>query len=271
MYITTTTNTTAHPAAHTTSHRAVRAAMRSEWIKIRSTRTVPALVALTGVVGIAMSLILGTAVKTDPYDHLPFTVANTFYVSTFLTTLFAIVAGTLLFTSEVQHGTLGGVLTARPARRVVVIAKAVAAAGLGLAMGAIGLIGGLAGGLIGGIDGGDFTGAGSRVAWGLVLTTMAAVLGVGVGMIVRHSAAAVTAVLVWALAVENIIGGFAPVRVSRLMPFSAAHGLLGTRSATDTAESLDAAFTSAGNALLFGTYTAVAVAVGGWLLARRDV
>ncbi len=249
----------------------MRAAIRSEWIKIRSTRTVPAIVALTGLVGVAMSLILGKVVKTDPYEHLPFTVANTFYVSTFLTALFAIVAGILLFTTEVQHGTLAGVLTARPSRRVVVVAKTATAAALGLVMGALGMLGGLAGGLIGGIDGGDFTGAGSRVAWGLVATTMAAVLGVGVGMIVRHSAAAVTAVLVWALAIENIIGGFAPVRVSRFMPFGSVHGLLGTRSATDTAESLNVAFSSAGNALLLGTYTAIAVGVGGWLLARKDV
>ena len=61
-----------------------------------------------------MALILGRIVKDDPYDHLPFTIGNTFLVSTWLTTLFAVVAGTLLFTSEVQHGTLAGSLTSRP-------------------------------------------------------------------------------------------------------------------------------------------------------------
>ena len=65
-------------------------------------------VGLSAVIGVGMSLILGTVVETDPYDHLPFTIGNTFLVSTWLTTLFAVVAGTLLFTSEVQHGTLAG-------------------------------------------------------------------------------------------------------------------------------------------------------------------
>ena len=75
-----------------------------------------------------MSLILGKVVKTDPYEHLPFTIGNTFLVSIWLTTLFAVVAGTLLFTSEVQHGTLAGALTSRPSKPIIVGAKTLAAA-----------------------------------------------------------------------------------------------------------------------------------------------
>ncbi len=164
-----------------------------------------------------MALILGRVVKTDPYDHLPFTIGNTFIVSTWLTTLFAVVAGTLLFTSEVQHGTLAGALTARPSKPIVVGAKACIAALLGLAMGALGIVGGLVGGLASGMDTGDLSGAGSRVAWALVLTTLASVLGLGVGLIVRHSAAAVTTVLVWALAVETLVRGIVPANVARLL------------------------------------------------------
>ena len=139
-----------------------------------------------------MSLILGKVVKTDPYDHLPFTIGNTFLVSSWLTTLFAVVAGTLLFTSEVQHGTLAGALTARPSKPIIVGAKALIAAVLGFAMGALGIVGGLVGGVASGMDTGDMSGAVPGVAWALVLTTLASVLGLGVGLIVRHSAAAVT-------------------------------------------------------------------------------
>ena len=250
--------------------RDLRAAIRSEWIKLRSVRATMIFVGLTAVVGVAMSLVLGTVVKTDPYDHLPFTIGNTFLVSSWLTTLFAVVAGTLLFTSEVQHGTLAGALTARPSKPIIVSAKAVSAAALGFAMGVLGIVGGLVGGLISGMDAGDTSGALSGVAWALVLTTLASVLGLGVGLIVRHSAAAVTSVLIWALAVETLVRSIVPASVSRLLPFTAAHGLLGTRSAADTPETLAAALSSVGNAAVMGCWAAGAVAIGTVLLVRQD-
>ncbi len=248
----------------------MRAAIRSEWIKLRSVRATPIFVGLSIVIGVAMSLILGAALKTDPYDHLPFTIGNTFLVSTWLTTVFAMVAGTLLFTSEVQHGTLAGALTSRPSRTIFVSAKVFIAAVLGLTMGVVGIVGGLIGGVASGMDAGATSGAVTGVFWALVLTTLASVLGLGVGLIVRHSAAAVTAVLVWALAIETIVRGFVPPTVSRLLPFTAAHGLLGTRSQADTPEILAAAFSSVGNAMVIGFWAAAAVAIGTTLLMRKD-
>ena len=250
--------------------RDLRAALRSEWIKLCTIRATAIFVGLTAVIGVGMALILGKVVKTDPYDHLPFTIGNTFLVSSWLTTLFAVVAGTLLFTSEVQHGTLAGALAARPSKPIIVASKTIVAAMLGLAMGALGIVGGLVGGVASGMDTGDMSGAVSGTAWALVLTTLAAVLGLGVGLVVRHSAAAVTSVLLWALAVETLVRGMVPATVSRLLPFTAAHGLLGTRSAADTPESLAAALSSLGNATVIGCWAAVTVAIGTALLIRRD-
>lgn len=250
--------------------RQFRSALRSEGIKLRTVRTTPALVGLSGVIGIAMAVVLGVVVKTDPYEHLPFTIGNTFLVSTWLTTLLSVVAGVLLVTSEVQHGTLANAFVARPARRVVISAKAGAAALLGLTLGAVGIAGSLVGGVAGRLDTGDLSGAASGTGWALLLTTLAAVLGVGVGMIVRHGAAAITAVLVWATAAENVIRGVAPARISRMLPFDAANRLLGTRSATDTAETLAASFSRFGNALVFGGYAVAALALGSWMMSRRD-
>lgn len=248
----------------------VRAAIRSEWIKLRSVRTTTIFVGLAASIGVGMALILGNVVKDDPYDHLPFTIGNTFLVSTWLTTLFAVVAGTLLFTSEVQHGTLAGSLTARPSRPTFVVAKVIVAAALGLAMGALGIAGGLAGGVASSMDTGDMSGAVPGVAWALVLTMLASVLGLGVGLVIRHSAGAVTTVLVWALAVETLVRGMVPATVSRLLPFTAAHGILGTRSAADTPETLAAALSNVGNAAVIGCWATVAVVIGGALLVRQD-
>jgi ABC-2 type transport system permease protein len=265
------TTTILHPTTFPSSTaRDLRAAVRSEWIKLRSIRATAIFVGLSIVIGVAMSLILGALLKTDPYEHLPFTIGNTFLVSTWLTTLFAVVAGTLLFTSEVQHGTLAGTLTARPSKPILVGAKVCTAAVLGFAMGALGIIGGLVGGIASPMDTGDTSGALTGVAWALVLTTLAPVLGLGVGLIVRHSAAAVTSVLVWALAVETLLRGIVPATVSRLLPFTAAHGLLGTRSNADTPETLAAAFSNLGNAAVIGCWAAVTLAIGTALLIRQD-
>ena len=158
--------------------RDVRAAVRSEWIKLRSVRATPTFVGVSATFGVGMALILGRVLETDPYDHLPFTIANTFLVSSWLTTLFAVVAGTMLFTSEVAARHARRVRSPRgPRGRRSSGPRVLLAAVLGLAMGA-------------GRhrrqprrrrrerDGhrGDMSGAASGAAWALVLTTLAPVL-----------------------------------------------------------------------------------------------
>ena len=51
---------------------------------------------------------------------------------------------------------------------------------------------------------------------------------------------------------------------------TAAHGLLGTRSAADTPETIAAAFSNAANATVIGCWAAATVAIGTALLIRRD-
>ncbi|HTH04282.1 MAG TPA: hypothetical protein VL916_00375, partial [Ilumatobacteraceae bacterium] len=82
--------------------------------------------------------------------------------------------------------------------------------------------------------------------------------------------AAVTSVLVWALAIETLVRGMVPATISRLLPFTAAHGLLGTRGATDTQETIDAAFSNVANAAVIGCWAAATVAIGTALLIRKD-
>ena len=249
---------------------AVPAAIRSEWIKLRSLRSNRAIFGFTIVAGVVMSWVLATFVKTDPYEHLPFTVANTFMTATWLTTVLAVIAGILMYTSEVQHGTIANTIAAQPARWVAVAAKAAVAAGFGLAMGVVGIIAGLASAVASGMDMGDTSGLAVAAAWGLVLTSLAAVLGVGIGMIIRHSSAAVSTALVWTFVLENLIRSMAPAKLSRFLPFSAANGLLSIRSAGDTAKTLAAALTRPQDAVLFAGYTMVALIAGAVLLYRRD-
>ena len=275
-------STSASSAFHerTTSHLATRdrrsdiagvpAALRSEWIKLRSLRSTPAVIGLTVVRGVVVSWIIAALVKTDPNTHEVFTVSQTFIFSTWLSTVLAVVMGTLLFTSEIQHGTLGNSVAAQPARWVIVVAKTVVGSLLGLVMGVAGMSAGLAGSVLGGLHAGDTASIRSTALWALVLTTLAPTFGLGVGLIIRHSAAAASTVLVWALVVENLIRGFAPAKASRFLPFSAANGLLGIQSAGDSPATMAVRLSRIDNAGLFAGYSLVLLAVGAVLLYRQD-
>ncbi len=249
---------------------ALPAALRSEWIKARTLRSTPGLLAAVVVIGVLLSWILATFVKTDPDTQLPFTIGQTFVFSTWLTMVLAIVMGTLSITSEVQHGTLATAVTTQPARWVIVVAKAVVGSGLGLAMGALGMAAGFGGAVLGGLEAGDTSGSLATAGWGLLLTALAPMLGLGLGMIIRHSAGAITGVLVWALVIENLVKGFAPSNFTRLMPFSAAAGLLGIKTAGDSAETMAAALSRVQDAALFSSYIVLALAIGTALLYRTD-
>ena len=278
----TTAETTAGPAPRAlTLHRppamrsrrgsvaAIPDALASEWTKLRSLRSNLAILCGTTAIGIVLVWVLAVFVKTDPDTLEVFTVGNSFSFPTWLSTVLAVVTGTLMFTSEVQHGTLAAVITAQPARWVTVVAKSTVAAGFGLAMGVAGMIAGVTGGVLGGLEAGDTSGMPATAAWGLMLTTVAAVFGVGVGMAVRHSSAAISMTLVWTFVIENLFRGFAPPTVSRYLPFSAANGLLSIETTSDP-EALAAALTRVQDALLFGAYTVVALIIGTVLLYRRD-
>jgi ABC-2 type transport system permease protein len=249
---------------------AVPAAIRSEWIKLRSLRSTPAILVLAVVVGLLLSWILATFVKTDPDTHEIFTVAQTFIFSTWLTTVMTVIMGTLLFTSEVQHGTLAAVVAAQPARWVTVVAKAAVASCFGLVLGVAGMAAGLGGAVLGGLEAGDTSGVATTALWGLLLTAMAPLLGLGVGLIIRHSSAAISIVLVWAFVLENLIVAFTPANLTRFLPFSAAPGLLGVHEVGSTPETVAVALSRVQDAFLFAGYSLAALALGAVLLYRRD-
>jgi len=246
-------------------------ALRGEWIKVSSLRSNRLILASTPVIGILLSWILATFVEVDPDTDVAFNIGETFIFSTWLTTVLATIVGTLLFTSEVQHGTITTTVAAQPARWVTVAAKSTIAAGFGLAMGALGMIGGLSGAVLGGLERGDTSDMTTKALWGLLLAALAPLLGLGIGMILRHSAAAVSILLIWVFVLENLIRTLIPANVHRFLPFSAANGLLGTGTGTNTPEMLAAELSRVQDALLFGGYAVAALTAGTILFYRRDL
>ena len=249
----------------------VPTALRGEWIKVSSLRSNRLILASTPVIGILLSWILATFVEVDPDTDVAFNIGETFIFSTWLTTVLATIVGTLLFTSEVQHGTITTTVAAQPARWVTVAAKSTIAAGFGLAMGALGMIGGLSGAVLGGLERGDTSDMTTKALWGLLLAALAPLLGLGIGMILRHSAAAVSILLIWVFVLENLIRTLIPANVHRFLPFSAANGLLGTGTGTNTPEMLAAELSRVQDAFLFGGYAVAALTAGTMLFYRRDL
>ena len=241
------------------------AALRSEWIKISTVRTYTVLLGLTVLSGLVTSWATGTFVK----DEVLFA-REVFLYSTVLTSVFASITGILLLTSEAQHGTLTGVLTSQPARWVIVVAKSCVAAAAGLGFGVLGMAAGFGGSLLAGLDVGDTSALPRIIAWSLVFTTASGVLGVGLGMIARNSAAAISGLLVWSLVVENLLREFLNASVARFLPFNAGNGLLSIPATNDTAARKAVQLSSIENAFVFGGFTAVAIAIGTLLLYRRD-
>jgi ABC-type transport system involved in multi-copper enzyme maturation permease subunit len=245
--------------------RAVADALKSEWIKAVTVRTTGTVVALALGGGLAVSWAVSYFV-TDRVQY----VADVGFLWTGVTAMLAAIAGVLLFGAEVQHGTLASTLAARPARWVVVLAKALVAAVLGLVLGAAGLAAGFGGAVLAGLDAGDTSSVASTIGWALLFTTLSAVLGLGIAMVVRNSTAAIGGLLVWGFVVENLFRLFLADEIARFLPFVAGNHLLTDSAGFDTPAAIAIALTKPENALVFGSYTVVALVLGTVLLYRRD-
>jgi hypothetical protein len=132
------------------------------------------------------------------------------------------------------------------------------------------MVAGFAGALAGGIEVGDTSGLLTTVVWGLLYTVGAALLGLGVGMVVGHSAGAVSGLLVWWLVVEGLVVSFAPVGVVRFVPFDAGARTLGIETDLDRPEVVAAGLANALHASIFWGYVVAALVLGTALLVRRD-
>lgn len=258
---------TADAASATGPRRAdhLVAVLRSEWIKATTVRATRVLLAVTAAVGVLTSWATAAFVTDEGL-----TATDVFVYPVLLTAVLAAVAGILLFTSEVQHGTLAGSLTAHPSRWPVVAAKGLLAAAFGLLLGAVGMAAGILGALAGGLPVGDTSGVVTTVLWGLLYTVGSALLGLGVGMVVRHSAAAVSGLLVWWLVVEGLVVQLAPPEVVRFVPFDTGFRTLGVESDLDVAEVAAAGLPNLLHAAVFWGYVVAALALGAVMVVRRD-
>jgi hypothetical protein len=242
----------------------MRGQLRSELLKQRSTQTALFLsLAMAGLVALAVVLhllALGKARLATNAHQL-----EVFQVGTRAGMLFAALAGALAITSEIRFGTIRPTFLVEPRRSPVIAAKLAIGALTGLVFGLLaeGMMSTFAAvafslrGIPNQLTGSDYTrillgGAGAAALW--------AILGVGVGALIRNQVATLVGLFAWMFLVESVSEGFVP-GAAKLMPGGAGLSLAGNEHKLSVAAA----------ALLLIAYTTAAAAAGWVTTLRRDV
>lgn len=247
-------------------------AIRMEWIKLRSLRSTWWTLAITfaGTVGIAAAV--GQNTKDDSGDLI-----NNALAGVVPGLLLMGVLGVMTMTSEYGSGTIRVTLAAVPRRPLVLAAKAAV-------FGTVTLIVGEAAAFI------AFFAAESTLGDGVAAPTLdqpgvlravvvtgaafclVGLLGLGLGAIIRHTAAAVGVLVAGVYLVAGFIGIIAHSVASYMPILIVQNSLSTTKPVTcgmDAASCPDFLSAWAGLGVL-GLYAVTALTIGGWLLAKRD-
>ncbi len=252
----------------------MKALVHAEVLKLRSTRTpVGLLLATLALVALTVVVNLPQVGATDAPVPLgdPGLLASAVGISFGVPLVMVVLLGVLAFTQEFRYGTATSTYLVEPRRSRVLLAKWLASvlASVVVAAATLALAVPLSAALIRSRDA-DVAAAAQfwqMVAAGLAAMIAYGVIGVAVGAIVRNQIAAVVGVLVWMLAVEQVVLVAFPA-VGRWLPGGATNALLQLGPAIV----LDGRLLSppAGGLVLLG-YTAAAVTLAAVVVPRRDV
>ena len=184
----------------------MKAQLVSEVRKLTSTRTVYWFA--IGAIALMVMSVLSISGQPATETSRPFNEQQFVFLSTFVK-LIIVVVGIKMMTDEYRHGTATPTFTHSPRRAVVVGAKAIVAAGAGITIAAISMavLVGTALGVFA-LNGHELVfGAGGlrAVAGGVLAGGLWAVIGAGIGAIVRNQVIAIVAALVWLMAIEEVI------------------------------------------------------------------
>jgi len=272
---------TATIPAPTSSRYRLSAVMASEWTKMRSVRSTTRTLALTVVFTIGIGVI-ATSTEAGRWMHAPAATRLTFDPTSLSLTgilfgqLMLGLLGILVVSAEYGTGTIRATLSAVPKRGVFLAAKTTTFAIVALLVGEfasfVAFFAGQA--LIGGgaphstISQPGVLGA--VIGSGLYLALLG-LLGVGLGLIIRHTAGAIAAFVGFLLlvplltpafptSIQNAISKFEPTTIGNAVT------IVNTHLPKDSVPTFHP---WAGLAIL-SAYAAVALGVGGWRLMCRD-
>jgi len=239
--------------------------VRAELLKIRTTRTMLGLLAGLLVLVAAIALLHGLIAKSS--DLAGTSDQRDLLGTGGVASIFALLGGVLVVTSEYRFGTIRPTLLVSPRRSLVVAAKLVAAmlADVALAALAEALVLPIGYSVLAGRGIPNALGAGETLVVLVRVLADAALwggVGVGAAATIRNQIASVVALLLWLFLVESLLTGFVP-SVGRFAP--------GQASAAMTGQSGDDLLPPAAGAAVLCAWVAALVAAGIAVTARRDV
>lgn len=204
--------------------------VRAELLKIRSTRMWWGLLAGTAafVALTVVATVLAAGQQGAPSLDDPATVRSAWAAASSGTT-FTLILGILAMTTEFRHQTISATFLATPRRARVVVAKMLANGLFGTLFGLVGtaLTAALAFPLLALRDAPAIPGStiAQVLVAGVLGTGVYAVVGVGVGALVRNQIAAILGSLVWVMLIEALLVALLP-EVGRWLPGGAASAML---------------------------------------------
>lgn len=244
--------------------------LRAELLKLRTTRTTRTLLlSMTGLILLVVSLHIFTLKAADLSQAA--NQPHVFGWGTTIGALFAALFGAIGITAEFRHGTIRPTLLVTPDRRLVVAAKVAVAVITGLVVGLV------AEALVAAIGSAEFAIRGitvtltagdiaQMIAGGAAAAALWAVIGTGLGLLVRAQVGTVVGLCVWLLLLENILIGNAPAD-AKYAPGASAGALAGMIPNAGSAKLLAPIL---GGLLLAGY--AVTAALGGLFgFTNRDI
>jgi ABC-2 type transport system permease protein len=247
----------------------VRAQLRAELFKQRSTRTILGLFGgMLGLVALAVLLhAAGLPAKNADSASEQLMILGRGEV---IGTLFAALLGALAITAEFRHGTIRPTLLVTPSRSRVIAAKVWTSALIGLVFGlaasalavGVGTAALRARGVDMALDTGDYA---LLIAGGALAASLWAAIGVGLGAVIRSQVPTLVGLCAWLLFVEGLLVGDVTnfVSVGKFAPGAAATALSGQEP--------DKLLAPAIALVLLGSYAAVAALAGALATDRRDV
>ncbi|NEE01356.1 ABC transporter permease [Phytoactinopolyspora halotolerans] len=247
-----------------------RHAARMEWIKLRSLRSSVWVLATTaaGMIVIGIVTIAATeapqAAAAEPVDPL-----NNLLAGLILGQLLIGGLGVLVVTGEYSSGAIRSTLAAIPNRRLLLAAKAGVFGAAALVVGELVTFGTFFAGRLALTEAVARPGLGdpgvirALVLFGVYLA-MVGLIGIALGAVLRHTAAAIGTLAGVLFVVPGVLAGLTGTTVAKFFPTMIAGNSLAVTEPAD-----DVLSPWAGFAVLC-LYVSVALAAGGWMSARRD-
>lgn len=243
----------------------MRAQLRSEFVKLRSTRTNLGL--LVGMIALVLLIVIVTGVAVKPSELSGADHQRALFGLGLAGGFVAALIGVMSICSEFRHGTIRPTFVFTPKRSRVITAKVLSSIVLGAVFGMITEALAFGTGLLIIAARGADVALSSRelclIALGSVAcAALMAALGVGFGAVARNQVLAVIGVVVWFMVVENVVVSAWP-SVGKFFPLAAGDALTGIDA--------DKLLTAPQGALVLVGYVLVFFAAGLAMTRRSDV